>query len=66
MLVDLKALEVIVGHTNGYRGEDSQCAASSLSLKRTTGSPTGNHKCTGITGKDEKNNDIAVNAVEDE
>ena len=66
MLVDLKALDVVVCEAQAGSGDDHEQADSRLSFEGPTEGSSTDHKGTGVSNEDEEDDSVAVDAVEKE
>lgn len=66
MLVDLEALDVVVCEANAGSCNDYEQADSRLSCECPTKGSSADHEGTGVGNEDEENDNVAVDAVEDE
>lgn len=66
MLVDLQTLDVVVSHADADCDDDGQKPDTGLRLDGTTESAAGDHERAGVGGEDEEDDDVAVDAMEDE
>lgn len=63
MLVDLKALDVVVGQGDADGGHDDEDAHSGLCGQSTAKGSPGDHECADVADDDEGDDEIAVDAV---
>lgn len=66
MLVDLEALDVIVCEAHADSGDDYEHADSRLSIECPTEGSTADHEGTSVGNEDEEDDNVAVDAMEDE
>lgn len=66
MLIDLKPFDVVIGQGDTGGRDDDEYSDSRLSFERAAEGSSSDHECAHVTDDDEGDDEIAVDAMEDE